>query len=136
MQAEKIRLVQDSWAQVAPIAPQAAALFYDNLFRLDPHLRPLFKGDMAEQGKRLMQMISTAVDKLNQPHILIPVLQNLGSRHRAYGVVDAHYATVAAALLDTLEQGLGEAFTDEVRQAWTDVYGVMAGTMMQAARQS
>lgn len=127
-----IGLVQRSWAQVLPIAPQAAELFYNNLFAADPSLRGMFRGDMKVQGMRLMGMISAAVGKLDPIEQLVPVLQDLGRRHMGYGVQPQHYDTVGAALLQTLEQGLGAAFTVEVRAAWTTVYGLMAGTMMQA----
>jgi hemoglobin-like flavoprotein len=134
MQQHTITLVQDSWNKVAGIAPQAAELFYQNLFAADPSLKPLFKGDMPEQGKKLMQMIGAAVGKLNDLPGLVPVLQNLGKRHAGYGVKDADYQTVAGALLKTLGQGLGDDFTEEVKQAWTEVYGVMAEVMITAAK--
>lgn len=133
MDSTTITLVQQSWAKVVPIAPQAAELFYNNLFTADPTLKPLFKGDMTEQGKKLMQMIGAAVNKLTDLDALVPVLQNLGKRHAGYGVLPAHYDTVGAALLKTLEQGLGSAFTSEVKAAWTAVYGVMAQVMIAAA---
>ena len=134
MDSNTVALVQGSWKQVAPIAPTAARLFYDNLFTADPALKPLFKGDMVAQGAKLMQMIGAAVGKLNDLGTLVPILQGLGKRHVAYGVVDAHYATVGGALLKTLEQGLGPAFTPEVKAAWTEVYGVMAQVMTEAAK--
>jgi len=129
-----IALVQASWQQVTPIATEAAALFYRNLFAADRTLETLFKGDMHTQGEKLMQMIGVAVGKLDRTDVLIPVLEGLARRHVAYGVEEAHYATVGAALLDTLEQGLGAAFTPEVRAAWTTVYGVMSDVMTSAAR--
>lgn len=125
--------VQSTWALVKAGAPQAAELFYANLFARDPSLRALFKGDMTEQGTKLVQMIGVAVSKLNDLDTLIPVLQGLGARHGDYGVKSSHYDTVGAALLETLEQGLGDAFTPEVRQAWTTVYGTMAGVMIEAS---
>ena len=134
MNTQTITLVQESWAKVAAIAPQAAALFYQNLFEADATLRPLFTGDMTQQGAKLMQMIGLAVSKLTDLDVLVPVLQSLGKRHVAYGVVDTHYATVGAALLKTLEQGLGIAFTLEVKEAWTTVYGVMANVMIEASK--
>ncbi|HIV73121.1 MAG TPA: hemin receptor [Candidatus Aquabacterium excrementipullorum] len=134
MSPDTINLVQQSWAQVAAIAPQAAALFYQNLFTADPSLKPLFKGDMQAQGAKLMQMIGAAVGKLGDLDTLVPILQGLGRRHVAYGVQDAHYDTVGAALLLTLSQGLGEGFTPAVRAAWTEVYGVMAKVMKDAAK--
>ena len=133
MQAQTISLVQSTWKQVAAIAPQAAALFYSNLFEADPSLKPLFKGDMEEQGKKLMQMIGAAVGKLDDLPTLVPILQNMGRRHVGYGVKPEHYDTVGGALLKTLQQGLGEAFTPEVKAAWAEVYGVMAKVMIEAS---
>ena len=135
MNRQQIDLVRQSFALVQPIAPVAAALFYDNLFEADPALRPLFKGPMAHQGERLMGMIGRAVGLLDQPDSLMPVLRLLGSRHAGYGVVESHYATVGGALLKTLGQGLGDAFTPDVKQAWTDLYGVIAKTMLEGTLQ-
>ena len=127
-------VVQETFAQVAPIADQAAALFYGRLFELDPSLKALFKLDMREQGRKLMQVIGLAVGKLDALDELVPVVQALGRRHAGYGVKAPAYDTVGSALLWTLEQGLGPAFTPEVRSAWTTVYGVLASTMKSAAK--
>ncbi len=134
MNDHTIQLVRESFDLVEPIAPQAAALFYGHLFAAEPSVRPLFKGDMIVQGERLMQMIGVAVAKLDDPAVLMPTLRALGQRHAGYGVRDAHYDAVGAALLKTLRQGLGVAFTDEVEEAWIDVYGVIASTMKEAAK--
>jgi hemoglobin-like flavoprotein len=133
MTTDQIRLVQGSFAQVAPSAETAAALFYTRLFELDPKLRHLFRGDVHQQGRKLMQMLAVAVRGLDDLETLVPAVQALGRRHAGYGVTQGHYATVAAALLWTLEQGLGGAFTSEVRHAWVAAYGVLATTMQQAA---
>ncbi len=135
MHPSTVKLVQGSWPKVAPIAPQAAALFYQNLFRIDPSVKDLFGSDMVAQGKRLMQMIGAAVGKLDDLPGLVPVLQDLARRHVAYKVEPGHYQTVGAALLQTLEQGLGEAFTPEVKAAWTEVYGLITQVMLEAAGQ-
>jgi hemoglobin-like flavoprotein len=103
------------------------------LFEMDPALKPLFKGDMAEQGRKLTAMIGTAVSGLTDLPSIVPAVQDLGRRHVKYGVKDAHYDTVGAALLWTLEQGLGEAFTPEAKEAWATAYGVLASTMKDAA---
>lgn len=132
MTPEQATLVTQSWEKVLPIKDQAAALFYGKLFELDPSLRPLFKGDIQEQGRKLMAMINTAVRGLGDLNTLVPAVQALGRRHVGYGVQNEHYATVAVALLWTLEQGLGPAFTAEAREAWTEVYTVMASTMQNA----
>jgi hemoglobin-like flavoprotein len=127
-------LVQESFATIAPIADDAAVLFYGRLFEIDPSLQRMFRGDMAEQRKKLMQMLTAAVKGLDRLDQLVPVVQELGRRHGAYGVLDAHYDTVGSALLWTLEMGLGAGFTPETREAWTTVYGLLATTMKDAAR--
>ncbi len=129
-------LVQGSFAAVAPIADEAAVLFYQRLFELDPSLERMFRGDMAEQRRKLMQMLTAAVKGLDRLEQLVPVVEDLGRRHAGYGVADAHYDTVGAALLWTLEQGLGEAFTPDVHDAWAAVYGLLALTMKNAAKPS
>jgi hemoglobin-like flavoprotein len=128
-------LVQDSFATIAPIADDAAVLFYQRLFELDPSLEPMFRGNMAEQRKKLMQMLTAAVKGLDRLDQLVPVVENLGRRHAGYGVTHAHYDTVGSALLWTLEMGLGRAFTAEVKDAWATVYGLLATTMKEAARE-
>jgi hemoglobin-like flavoprotein len=132
---QQISLVRSSFALVQPIASDAAALFYDNLFRADPSLRPLFEGDMTHQGQRLMGMIGSALQLLDRPAALLPVLRSLGARHAGYRVREEHYDTVGSALILTLEQGLGAAFTPEARAAWIELYGVIAGTMREGARE-
>jgi|SRR5262249_33093464 len=133
MTPEQKQLVKESFALVEPIAETAAALFYGRLFELDPSLRPLFRGDIAEQGRKLMQTLAVVVKGLDRLDTLVPAVQALGRRHAAYGVRDAHYATVAAALLWTLERGLGAAFTPPVREAWATAYGLLASVMQAAA---
>jgi hemoglobin-like flavoprotein len=133
MTPKQIELVQDTWQNVLPIADTAAKLFYGRLFSLDPGLKPLFKGDMEAQGRKLMAMIGTAVSGLGRLESIVPAVQALGRRHAGYGVKEAHYETVAAALLWTLEQGLGQAFTEEVKGAWASAYGLLAKAMKDAA---
>lgn len=138
MTPEQIRLVQSSFQKIIPISDTAADLFYLKLFELDPSLRPLFKGDIQEQGRKLMHMIHAAVLGLDSEcgllhHTIIPTVRNLGKRHASYGVQSKHYATVGAALLWTLEQGLGKDFTPETKTAWTDTYTLLAGVMQEAA---
>ena len=133
MTPDQKQLVRDNFAKVAPIAPTAAELFYGRLFELDPGLRPLFKGDMKEQGRKLMAMIATAVAGLDKLDTIVPAVRALGKRHAGYGVIDAQYDTVAAALLWTLEQGLGPDFTPATKEAWTACYTLLAGQMKEAA---
>jgi nitric oxide dioxygenase len=133
MNPEQITLIQTSFAQVLPIADTAAALFYGRLFELDPSLKPLFKGDMHEQGRKLMTMIRVVVNGLSRLDQLVPAIQELGRRHAGYGVRADHHTTVGAALLWTLGQGLGDQFTAEVEAAWAAAYTVLAETMQAAA---
>lgn len=133
MTPQQISLVTTTWAKVKPISETAAELFYGKLFELDPSLKSMFSSDMKEQGRKLMAMINTAVNGLNNLEAIVPAVQQLGKRHVGYGVTDEHYDTVAAALLWTLEKGLGDAFTPDVKKAWTDTYVLLATTMKEAA---
>ena len=129
MTNEQIKLVQGTFRQVAPIAETAAQLFYARLFELDPDLELLFKGNLTEQGRKLMQMLGVAVNSLDRMDQLLPALQSLGARHVIYGVRDKDYGTVGRALLWTLRKGLGEAFTPDVEAAWSNVYATLASAM-------
>lgn len=133
MTPEQIALVQGTWAKVVPIKDTAAELFYGRLFELDPSLRTLFKGDMKEQGRKLMAMINVAVAALDKLDTIVPAVKDLGRRHSGYGVKPQDYGTVATALLWTLEKGLGDAFTPPVKEAWTETYMVLAQTMQAAS---
>lgn len=129
MNSEQIQLVQSTFADVRPIAAAAAESFYSRLFHLDPSLRPMFKGDMETQGRMLMTVLDSAVSGLDDLDALLPVVRQMGARHEKYGVLDAHYETVGTALLWTLEQGLGDKFTPQVRLAWATAYGLLASVM-------
>jgi hemoglobin-like flavoprotein len=133
MNDTEIALVRESWAAVTPIADTAAELFYGKLFELNPDYKALFKGDMKEQGRKLMAMINTAVNALDKLDTVVPNVQELGRRHVTYGVKPEDYAVVAEALLWTLGQGLGDKFTDDVKSAWTKAYTILAETMIAAA---
>ena len=132
MNAEQIRLVQESFGKVVPIADAAATLFYGRLFDLDPALESLFKGDMVEQGRKLMQMIGVAVKSLDRLEQVLPAVCALGARHAGYGVREKDYDTVGRALIWTLRKGLGEAFTPEVEAAWAETYAALARVMKSA----
>ena len=132
MNAEQIKLVQGSFEKVVPIADAAATLFYGRLFDLDPALEPLFKGDIVEQGRKLMQMIGVAVKSLDRLEQVLPAVCALGARHAGYGVRERDYDTVGRALIWTLKKGLGDGFTPEAEVAWAEVYATLAGAMKSA----
>jgi hemoglobin-like flavoprotein len=136
MTPQQIELVKKTWVMVVPIADTAAELFYGRLFELEPSYRAMFKHDMTEQGKKLMKTINIAVEALDDVEPLIPVLKQMGADHAGYGVIDRDYNIVGAALLWTLEKGLGEVFTDEVKNAWAAVYEVLANTMKAGAAEA
>lgn len=136
MTPRQITLVQQSFTKVLPIKETVAALFYDRLFTIDPSTRPLFCGNMAAQGAKLMAAIATIVRSLDRLELVLDDVRSLARRHVRYGVTDTHYASVGAALLSTLEQGLGTDFTAEVREAWTSAYDVLSSTMMATASRS
>lgn len=134
MTPEQISLIEQSFRAVLPIRTAAADIFYRRLFELDPSLKPLFsKSDMAEQGSKLMASLGFVVQGLRRPEAILPVVEDLARRHVGYGVREAHYGTVGAALIGMLEEGLGEAFDKDVREAWTAAYGLLSGVMIAAA---
>ncbi len=133
MQPAQITQVQESFAKVKPIADQAAALFYGRLFEIAPHVKPLFSGDMTEQGKKLMATLVVVVNGLDKLDAILPAASALAKRHVDYGVKPDDYTVVGEALLWTLEQGLGAGWTPETAQAWQDAYGVLSGFMIAEA---
>lgn len=136
MTPQQIALVTKSWEQVQAHANVAAAAFYSRLFELDPALRGLFGDDLRAQSRKLAFAINVAVAGLDRLESLAPALRELGRRHAGYGVEERHYATVGAALLDTLAAGLADAFTPAVREAWTETYRVLAETMKSGTAQA
>lgn len=132
MTPQQVGLVQASFAQVVPLGAQAGALFYRRLFQLAPEVQALFGADMEEQGRKLIAMLATVVNGLHRLDVIVPAAQKLAQRHVAYGARPEHYPVVGAALLDTLQAGLGEAFTPEVREAWVAAYGELSCVMIQA----
>lgn len=134
MTPQQIDLVQSSFQKVVPIAGTAADIFYDRLFETAPDTRKLFPEDMTDQKGKLMQMIGTAVNGLNDLDAIVPAVQELGARHQGYNVKEEHYDVVGAALLYTLGKGLGDEFTPETEAAWTETYGILAGVMKEAQK--
>ena len=134
MSPEQKALVKETWRKVVPMADAAARLFYDRLFEIDPTTRPLFKTtDLADQRRKLIQALTVVVQGLDHLEALVPMIADLGRRHSQFGVIDAHYDTVGAALLWTLEQGLGSDWTPEVKVAWSCAYALLADVMRGAA---
>lgn len=133
MDDKTITLVQESFAKVQPITETAAELFYADLFASAPEVRPLFKGPMDEQGMKLMATLSVVVNGLRDLDKVLPVAAELARRHVEYGVEPAHYAKVGASLIRTLEQGLTNEFTADVRAAWEEAYGALSAAMIDAA---
>jgi nitric oxide dioxygenase len=129
----QIDLVQSSFAKVSPIADTAAALFYGRLFEIAPELKPLFQGDMAEQGHKLMMTLGVVVNGLKNMDAILPAAKALAIRHVGYGVKAADYAPVGEALIWTLDKGLGPDFTAEVKNAWLAAYGALSGVMIAEA---
>ena len=129
MTPAQIDLVQNSWEKVVPIAKDAAALFYNRLFEIEPSYKQLFKGDVEEQGKKLTTILTTVVRGLKQLDKLEEAVWQLGRRHAVYGIQKHHYGPVAEALLWTLEQGLGDAFDAATKDAWVNAYTILAAVM-------
>jgi hemoglobin-like flavoprotein len=133
MTPEQVTLVQESFAKVAPISDQAAVMFYDRLFEAAPQVKAMFPVDMTEQRKKLMATLAVVVNGLSKLESILPAASALAQRHVAYGAKPAHYPVVGAALLWTMEKGLGEAWTPAVADAWTAAYGTLSGFMIAEA---
>jgi hemoglobin-like flavoprotein len=136
MNSQQIDTVQRTFALAAPMADEIATRFYQRLFELDPSLRPLFHGDIQQQGQKLMTVLAFAVAGLSKPETILEPVRRLGERHVSYGVQPHHYATVGDALLWTLGELFGPAFTPEVKEAWAAAYGLLAGVMQEGERVS
>jgi hemoglobin-like flavoprotein len=135
MTPDQKRLVRETWKQVVPAGEEAAELFYRRLFELDPTTRELFRTtDMFAQRQKLLQTLGFAISSLDNLDLLMSTVEDLGRRHAIYGVTDAHYDSMGAALLWTLEQRLGRAWTPATASAWTQVYELLAASMRGAAR--
>ena len=133
MNARQIATVQRTFDLAAPLAEEIADSFYQRLFELDPSLRPLFAGNIKQQGEKLMTVLAFAVRGLDKPELIVGPVRRLGERHVRYGVQTQHYATVGEALLWTLGQIFGPAFTPDVADAWATAYQLLAGVMQEAA---
>jgi nitric oxide dioxygenase len=130
MTPDQIKAIKESFAKVAPISEQAAALFYGRLFEIAPSVKPLFRGDMVEQGRKLMATLAVVVSGLGDLQAILPAASALAKRHVGYGVKPIHYPIVGEALLWTLERGLGADWTPELADAWSDAYGVLSDYMI------
>jgi hemoglobin-like flavoprotein len=130
MTPNQAKLVQESFARVAPISETAAVLFYDRLFEMAPSVKAMFPADMTEQRKKLMATLAVVVSGLGNLESILPAASALAKRHVSYGAKPAHYPVVGAALLWTLEKGLGDAWTPDVAEAWTAAYDTLSGYMI------
>ena len=133
MDPTHIKLVQESFAKVAPISETAAELFYGRLFEIAPSVKAMFPADMTEQRKKLIMMLATVVNGLGNLESIQPAASALAKRHVSYGAKPAHYPVVGSALLWTLEKGLGDAWTPELAEAWTAAYGTLSDYMISEA---
>lgn len=136
MNPEKIFLIKKTWSFVITNSAQSGELFYQKLFELDPKLKPLFKGDMKEQARKLISMVTVIVTKLNKLDEILPEIQGLARRHSKYGVNTKQFAVVGQALLWTLEKGLGDKWTKEVNEAWTEVYTILSDAMIKVMNEN
>jgi hemoglobin-like flavoprotein len=135
MTPDQVHFIRKSFAELSRTEHVAALVFYRRLFEIDPSLRPLFKNDIEEQSKKLLEMLGVLIAMLERPLGLELELMAMGARHKGYGVRDEHYATVGQALLDMLAEVLDSRFTPEVREAWTALYGAVETVMKAGAEE-
>lgn len=133
MTPDHVKLVQESFAKVAPISETAAVLFYDRLFEIAPKVKAMFPTDMTEQRRKLMATLAMVVNGLGNLESVLPAASALAKRHVSYGAKAEHYPVVGSALLWTLEKGLGDGWTPDIAEAWTAAYGTLSGFMISEA---
>lgn len=136
MTLEQVHLIRKSFAELSRHEHIAALVFYRRLFEIDPNLQRLFKGDIEEQSKKLLEMLAVLIAMLERPLGLELELKAMGLRHAGYGVKDEHYAMVGRALLDMLAETLDRGFTPEVRESWTGLYGAVETVMKMGAAEA
>ncbi|WP_186398115.1 globin family protein [Stappia sp. P2PMeth1] len=135
MTEDEIRKIQASFASLQSNADELGLMFYERLFTTHPELRDLFPRDITPQARKLVQMLALMVNGLNRLEALLPAVKELARRHVDYGVKDEHYAAVGETLLWTLAQGLGPAFTDDLRSAWSTAFSMLSGVMIAVGRE-
>lgn len=133
MTPDQVKLVQQSFSKVAPISDQAAVMFYGRLFEIAPQLKSMFPADLTEQRRKLMATLAAVISGLGKLQSILPAASALAKRHVSYGAKAEHYPVVGAALLWTLEKGLGPDWTPEVADAWQAAYGTLSGFMISEA---
>ena len=134
MTPERRKLVLETWKLLTPKTEQFGKSFYRRLFEIDPQLRSLFRSTLLEeQTHKFTTMLDLVVHWLDVPERLVPVLKQLGARHADYGVLDEHYAKAGSALIGSLEEQLGDRFTNEVRSAWNEAYMLISALMRRGA---
>ena len=115
-------IVRNTFTTIAARSDETAQLFYERIFEIDPSLRPLFRVEMKSQAHHFMLAISALVTSLSAPELIKPILQQIGKRHRNYGVQLEHYPIMKRALLDTLSRVLEDDYTYDAEEAWSLVY--------------
>jgi hemoglobin-like flavoprotein len=133
MTPDQVKLVQQTFSQVAPISDQAATFFYNRLFEIAPQVKSMFPTDLTEQRKKLMATLAVVVNGLSDLPSILPAASALAKRHAAYGAKPEHYPVVGSALLWTLEKGLGAGWTPDVASVWTTAYSTLSGFMISEA---
>ncbi len=131
-----IALLENSFALLAGQAEALVAGFYAELFKRYPAVKPMFDGaDMADQQKKLLAALKLVVNSLRKPEALEAALVELGKKHVGYGAQPDHYGAVAETLLDVMAEFAGDAWTDDVREAWTGALNQVAEIMIEAGNQ-
>lgn len=133
MTEQEKTLVRNSFEKILPVAEATGLTFYTRLFTVAPEVRPMFRGEIAQQSRKLMQVLAIAVKGLDNLEPLVATVEELGRKHVQYGVTPEHYAVVGSTLLWTLGETLGSEFDSETQAAWMAVYSLLSETMMNAA---
>ena len=134
MTPEQISLVQQSWKKMKPFSQTAGELFFDRLVDLDPELDSQTSLDHVDQIKKLMSSLNLAVNFLEDPVSTELILDMLCQQHVGYGVFESDQENAQQAFCWTLMHGLGNAFTDEVKEAWIEFFNMVSSSTPTSSR--
>lgn len=136
MNAQQIQLVKETWGFVIVKSDAAGELFYSRLFEVSPGVKHLFKGDVKEQARKLMSMVTYVIAKLDKLDTILTEIKSLAQRHSKYGAQKEHYAVVGECLIYTLKTGLGDRWNANVEAAWIAVYKILSNAMIEGQQSS
>lgn len=133
LEEAEIELLRESLVFLQERKDLAAAVFYENLFEIDPDLRPMFDDDLTEQSNKALFAFGAVVAQIHDIDACREMTRGLAIRHVTYGVVPDHYPKVGAAVLATVSMVMGDAMTPRIAVVWQKAYDAVSEAMIETA---